>query len=1200
MNEEGIASSCCEPNTTREDHLKACFANKISRINNFEIYFIVKEQVDIEIVKKQMLAVIQKDNIIVFESRSEKTQFSLIVSGKNAMKQVLQDIIASKASGGKHQSCTVLGVKELHMVQYKMLEGLKCSGCVNAITSSVSEIPYVKAVHVDTFTKIVSIFGDEPFLSTNCEELLTKINSMKGKKAELIEEKWNVEKIIEIRVDGMRCQGCVGKIREALQKLENVHDVQVDLSAKKALVHTISLSNTEEFCQIIRKLGFEANLLSHQIQEQPVPELTPVVISEVEEEQLMSTDVHNQALLPERDDSGDLSMNIRPQLRKAIINIKKMSCASCVRKIEQNMKAAHGVQQCVVNLIMERGEVKYDSSLIDETALVKRIESLGFEVCDVTSKSLDQQDNQKENECIFKIRLEDYNEGDTSRLQDIFSIRDDIKSFDIEANEITIEYDDSMTNPRQLIRAIRSITPNVSMITNSDALLEITKQQQTMRETILRTEEIMYWRKLFIVSLVFTVPLMVISMIFGHIPYTQKYLMHEFGMGLSIGPTLYWILATPVQFYCGLPFYKLAFQALRHFSADMNVLIAIATTEAYLYSVFTILYNVFMTISMGPSEKHGGYGGDNYFETSAALIMFLLLGRWLENIAKGKTSSALVKLMDLQPHTATVIEFEQEGETKWENELHEYDIDISQVHLGDVLKVLPGGRIPVDGLVVKGSTTVDESMITGESLPVTKSENDTIIGGTVNIDGLLYMRATRTSNHSVLASIAKLVEDAQSQKPKLQAVADRISAYFVPFVISLSIITLVVWLILGYTHMYPDEWRPQGMNVFIFALLFSASTVIIACPCSLGLATPTAVMVGTGIGAMHGVLLKGGRALESVSKATVILFDKTGTLTKGELNVNGELYVGSIDGYDSLLQKVASVESSSDHPIAKALVRYIQQKLVSLQSSSISDFTNVSGRGVQCVIDNEIMHIGNEAFLREKGIAGIEEIVRDVEQNDMFSHSTLVYVARNQVIELVLGLTDTIKDESPAVIEKLSHFYPRGRKHGPIRAYMLTGDNERAARHIALQVGIAQNRVFASLTPSGKSDIVRQLQEQGEIVMMIGDGINDSPSLTQADVGVSVATGTDVAIECADVVLMTNNLQAMITAIDLSRVIYRRIIFNFVWAFIYNVAAIPIAAGVFFPIVQVMIPPWVAGLAMALSSVSVVFSSLALRLYKKP
>lgn len=562
--------------------------------------------------------------------------------------------------------------------------------------------------------------------------------------------------------------------------------------------------------------------------------------------------------------------------------------------------------------------------------------------------------------------------------------------------------------------------------------------------------------------------------------------------------------------------------------------------------------------------------------------MFLLLGRWLECIAKGNTSRALVKLMDLQPTTALLVENTRERE-----------IPIELVHKGDVLKVIPGSKIPTDGVIIDGTTSVDESMITGESIPVSKKVNDKVIGGTMNVEGLIHIRATHVGAESTLSSIAKLVEEAQTQKPSIQAFADKISGYFTYVVITLSLGTFIVWIILGYTNAYPAVWR-GNLNPIVFALIFSASTVVIACPCALGLATPTAIMVGTGVGAKFGVLIKGGKALETAKRATAVLFDKTGTLTKGELRVNDivildETY-SSENKKQDLLTWIGSTESGSDHPIAKSLVQFAKKHNGGKQLLQPSNFTNVAGRGIKCKIGEKLLHVGNKAFLAEEGISlqYNNEAIRPLHE----AGNTLVYVAVDNKIAAALGLTDTIKDESKAVVQKLQSM--------GIRVYMVTGDNKRAAAHVASQVGIPKENVFAEVTPSGKTEKVKELQSQRERVIMIGDGINDSPSLTQADVGIAIGEGTDVAIECADIVLMKNNLKGVVTALDLSRKTYRRIIINFVWAFVYNVVSIPLAMGLFYPLILMQIPPWVAGIAMVLSSISVLLSSLFLKFYKKP
>ncbi|KAI5385571.1 serine/threonine protein kinase Ran1, variant 2 [Lathyrus oleraceus] len=687
----------------------------------------------------------------------------------------------------------------------------------------------------------------------------------------------------------------------------------------------------------------------------------------------------------------------------------------------------------------------------------------------------------------------------------------------------------------------------------------------------------------------FQIPLFFMGVICPHIPFIYSLLLWRCGPFL-MDDWLKWALVSVIQFVIGKRFYIAAIRALRNGSTNMDVLVALGTTASYVYSVCALLYGALT-----------GFWSTTYFETSAMLITFVLLGKYLECLAKGKTSDAIKKLVELTPPTALLVVKDKDGRS-----IEEREIDSLLIQPSDTLKVLPGTKIPADGIVTWGSSYVNESMVTGESLPVLKEINASVIGGTINFHGVLHIHATKVGSDTVLSQIINLVETAQMSKAPIQKFADYVASIFVPTIVALSILTLLCWYTAGALGAYPDEWLPENGNHFVFALMFSISVVVIACPCALGLATPTAVMVATGVGANNGVLIKGGDSLERAQMVKYVIFDKTGTLTQGKANVSvAKVFAGMDRG--EFLKLVASAEASSEHPLAKAILQYARHFHFFDESSltngsqndanelkpgwlyDASDFSAIPGKGVQCIIDGQRVLVGNRKLLVESGInisTEVESFVVELEE----SAKTGILVACDGILIGVLGVADSLKREASVVIE--------GLKKMGITPVMVTGDNWRTARAVAKEVGIQDVR--AEVMPAGKADVVRSFQKDGSIVAMVGDGINDSPALAAADVGMAIGAGTDIAIEAANYVLMRDNLEDVITAIDLSKKTFSRIRLNYVFAMAYNIIAVPVAAGVLFPSLGIKLPPWVAGACMALSSVSVVCSSLLLRRYRKP
>lgn len=615
-------------------------------------------------------------------------------------------------------------------------------------------------------------------------------------------------------------------------------------------------------------------------------------------------------------------------------------------------------------------------------------------------------------------------------------------------------------------------------------------------------------------------------------------------------PWVQWVLATPVMFWCGGDFFKNAWKALKRHAASMDTLVAIGTGAAYFYSIFATLFPSFFTTQ--------GLMPEVYYEASAVIITLILLGRLLENRAKGQTSDAIRKLMGLQAREARIIRNGQEME-----------VPIQEVQIGDVVVVRPGEKIPVDGEIVEGSSSLDESMVTGESMPVKKQAGDEVIGATINQTGSFKFRATRVGRDTLLAQIVKLVQQAQGSKAPIQKLADRVTGWFVPAVIAIALATFIVWFL--------------ALGNITLALTTTVGVLIIACPCALGLATPTSVMVGTGKGAENGILIKGADSLELTHQIQTIVLDKTGTLTQGKPTVTDFLTVDGTANQNELhlLKLAASVERSSEHPLAEAVVRYAQSQEVGLEN--VQNFEAIAGSGVEGMVGDRLIQIGTQRWMEELGIES--QRLRDQKERLEASGKTAIWIAIDGQIQGLMGIADALKPSSVQAVRSL-------KKLG-LEVIMLTGDNRQTAETIAQEAGIT--RVIAEVRPDQKANQIAALQKEGKVVAMVGDGINDAPALAQAQVGIAIGTGTDVAIAASDITLISGDLQSIVTAIQLSRATMQNIRQNLFFAFIYNVAGIPIAAGILFPFFGWLLNPMIAGGAMALSSVSVVTNALRLR-----
>ncbi|KAM3912307.1 copper-transporting ATPase 1 [Leptodactylus fuscus] len=1132
------------------------------------------------------------------------------------------------------------------------VDGMHCRSCVVNIESNISSYPGVSSVEVSLEKKSAVITYNPNLLSS--EALCRAIeslspgtfkarlcNGLDGGDPAIVQrpsETSNTEqtssertshgvssKVTVIDIEGMTCNSCVQSIEGLISQKPGIKSITVSLANKNGTVeYDPAVTNPESIRTAIEDMGFDASLAGL------FPEIT---LEPVQKPQRYSINPKEGA----SKESPEHSSQETRTVSKCFIQVSGMTCASCVANIERNLRREDGIHTVLVALMAGKAEVRYNPVIVQPPDIAELIQELGFEA----------------------VVLDDYDEGDgvlelvvrgmtcASCVHKIESCLMKTKgvqysSVALATNKAHIKYDPEIIGPRDIMKIINDLGFRTSLV----------KKDRSASHLDHRTE-IRRWKRSFLISLIFCIPVMglMIHMMFMDSSHMMLHyhnmtlqdltahhptmvLEYQIMPGLSIMNLLSFLLCVPVQFLGGWYFYIQAYKALKHKTANMDVLIVLATSIAFIYSLVILLVAMFEKSTVNPIT---------FFDTPPMLFVFIALGRWLEHVAKSKTSEALARLISLQATEATIVTMRPDNSI-----LSEEQVDVELVQRGDIVKVVPGGKFPVDGRVLEGHSMVDESLITGEAMPVLKKPGSSVIAGSINQNGSLLILATHVGSDTTLSQIVKLVEEAQTSKAPIQQFADKLSGYFVPFIVIVSVVTLFVWIIIGYHDFeivekyFPgyNKSIPRGEVIVRFAFQASITVLCIACPCSLGLATPTAVMVGTGVGAQNGILIKGGEPLEMAHKIRTVVFDKTGTITHGTpVVMQVKLLVeGNRMSSNKLLAIVGTAESNSEHPLGAAVTKHCKEVLNTEILGTCSDFQAVPGCGIRCKVSNieRLLNPANQTMSANNSKnALLVHIDESQEDSDIHSYAdsqkatssshqtysvlignrewmnrnflsmnsetdalmtehekkgrTAVLVAVDGVLCGLVAIADTVKPEAALAVYTL-------RSMG-LDVVLMTGDNSKTAKAIASQVGIT--KVFAEVLPSHKVAKVKQLQDQGTRVAMVGDGINDSPALAMANVGIAIGTGTDVAIEAADVVLIRNNLLDVVASIDLSRKTVKRIRINFVFALIYNLIGIPIAAGVFMP-VGLILQPWMGSAAMAASSVSVVFSSLLLKLYRKP
>jgi P-type Cu+ transporter len=1017
-----------------------------------------------------------------------------------------------------------------------------------------------------------------------------------------------------VRTIGMTCSACTSSVESAFKGVDGVGSVSVSLAMERTVVqHDPSVISAEQIAEMIDDRGFDAEVISTDLQ----------------------TPEHGAGSVDNKADDG-MAGSDKQQLLTTVMSISGMTCGACTSAVEGGFKDVDGVVKFNISLLAERAVITHDPSKLSAEQVVEIIDDRGFDAEIISSQKSGIQQSHTTSSIQLKIYgLPDRDSANT--LEDLLRQRSGVISaiINLSTSRATINYNPSLIGLRALVEAVEEAGYN--------ALVADSEDNNAQLESLAKTKEIQEWRRAFWFSLSFAIPVFCISML---IPMCIPAL--DFGSwiilpGLYLGDILCMALTFPVQFGVGKRFYISAWKSLKHKSPTMDVLVVLGTSAAWFFSVAAML----VSIISPPHDRPA-----TVFDTSTMLITFINLGSWLENRAKGQTSKALSRLMSLAPSMATIYDdpiAADKAAEGWEIPLSptvekkesipqeilesrkasgQKVIPTELIQVGDIVILRPGDKVPADGTVTRGESYVDEGMVTGEAMPILKRKGSLLMAGTVNGAGRIDFRVTRAGRDTQLSQIVKLVQEAQTSRAPIQRMADIVAGYFVPTIIVLGLTTFVSWMILSHVLPHPPKifTDAHAGGKFMVCLKLCISVIVFACPCALGLSTPTAVMVGTGVGAEHGILVKGGAALETATKITHVVLDKTGTLTMGKMNVSSAKIEGrwtSNEWRKRLWWSIVGLaELGSEHPVGRAILGSAREHLsLGIEDSidgSIGDFEVTVGRGISAEVEPATsaertryrVHIGNAKYLRSNGIRIPEDADPDssVELSTSNASSskvlpagvTTIHTAIDSVYAGTLFLSDTLKPTAAAAITALHRM--------GITTSLVTGDTYATALSIAKAVGIPKSEIHASMSPSEKQSIISSLQSttnprngKTHLVAMVGDGINDSPALATADIGISLSSGTDIAIEAADIVLMQPlDLLSIPASLSLARTIFNRIKLNLMWACVYNVIGLPFAMGVFLPFNGWHLHPMMAGAAMAMSSVSVVGSSLLLRFWKRP
>ncbi|KAL8970706.1 MAG: hypothetical protein Q9183_001389 [Haloplaca sp. 2 TL-2023] len=1017
-----------------------------------------------------------------------------------------------------------------------------------------------------------------------------------------------------LRVDGMTCASCESAVKGGFKGLEGAGAIEAYFNLSRAIVeHDPQKLSPSSIREAIEDTGFDAEVLS------------------------------TERLNPTADDMGArMDDTAASHLYITTLKVEGMTCGACESGIRGGFKDVPGVNSMSISFLTGRADLEHDPSILPTEAIVEIIEDRGFDATIVETKASQSTEipqssasqARDQSSSLRSVQLKILGLSNTSSaasLEDAFRSLPGVKSASVNYSTLTSSRTNISYNPQETgLRAVVEATESMGY----NALIADVDDNNAQLESLAKTREIREWKAAFTYSLSFAIPVFIISMIIPmFLPAIDYGSVHLLLPGLYLGDVVCMLLTIPVQFGVGRRFYISAFKSLSHRTPTMDVLVVLGTSAAFFFSIGAMIVSILFSPHSRPSTV---------FDTSTMLITFITLGRWLENRAKGETSKALSELMSLAPSMATIFVDANAAEKAAEDfeqnrQISEKQVDVDKsstgiasaeqivatelIEVGDVVILRPGNKIPADGRVIRGQSYVDESMVTGEPMAISKKKGSPLMAGTVNGDGLLHFRVTRAGRDTQLSQIVKAVQEAQTSRAPIQRMADIVAGYFVPTILFLGLLTFSIWMVLSHVLVDPPKIfiKPESGGKLMVCVKLCISVIVFACPCALGLATPTAVMVGTGVGSKQGILIKGGATLETATKIRHIVFDKTGTLTMGKMSV-AEVKLEALWEVNDWRRKlwwslVGLAEMNSEHPVGKAILYSAKTELDigsdSMIDGSVGDFEATVGKGVSALVAPASsleqrrydVLVGSRSYLTSRGVKLPAEagdtplsptISRSTKSDSPPAATTQIFVAIDKVYTGTLSLSDTIKPTAYATIVALDRM--------KITTSLVTGDQMPTAIAVAEALGIPKSNVHAGVSPDQKKEIIKRLQARGSKVAMVGDGINDSPALATADVGIALCSGTDVAVEAADVVLMRpEDLLSVPASLSLSISVFNRIKLNLAWACVYNLIGLPFAMGLGLLLpVPFMLPPLAAGGAMAFSSVSVTVSSLLLRFWDRP